>query len=84
METKDEIVEIPLKGELKLGPNANFIKIPRKDITLSGTQMVMDLLEEITGITYDAPLNWRFPGEKGIFFSLEDYLIEILEEKFGR
>ena len=79
----EEIIEIPIKGEIKFGPNCNSIKIPQKDITLYGTQMIMDLLEEITGISYDAPLNWRFPGEKGILFSLEDYLIEILEKRFG-
>jgi hypothetical protein len=46
-------------------------------------RQVMDLLEEITGISYDEPLEWRFPGEKGRLASLEEYLIEILEKKFG-
>lgn len=42
-------------------------------------QEAINLLEEITGVNYDVPLNWRFPGEKGQLYSLEEYLIEILE-----
>lgn len=44
-------------------------------------RQTMDSLEEITGVTYDEPLEWRFPGEKGRLTSLDDYLVKILEQK---
>ncbi len=84
METeKEEVVKIPIKGGLEFGLSCNYVVIPKKVITLNGILMVRDLLQGITGIGDDTPFDERFDGEKARSSSLEDYLIEILEKKYG-
>jgi len=78
--TKVKITKIKIEGDLVQG-KYNFIEFSKENINYGGIDMVIELLEAITGVAYDAPLEWIFPGEKGRLYSLKDYLIQILEEK---
>lgn len=79
-EIKEEEVGISLKGKIELGI-PNILIISKKNITKDGISMAADLLEAITGVRHSEP-QASFIEEERIS-NFRDYLIELLEKKFG-